>query len=283
MPLHHLPRASLVTGLCAVFLIAGSEGAEPGREVPLEILEPAMRAGTVHEWPTCVGLVFPEGELPAGSKFALLDERNQHVPFESEVTGWWSAEKKNIRWLLLHFKASADRSYRFVPGLQGMRPAGRSMAIASAGGGLAVNTGPLQVKLTPRKAMVLDSASLNGHPVLVPSSSLFEMEDDEGRALGCEDWKLTLEVNTPLRCVVKAEGTLRLPGQEPMAKLLVRYQFFSGESFVRLCHTLIWIPQSLEPGANRIAIHLRPQIRDGSSWNFVGEVLLRGGFARLGG
>jgi len=224
-------------------------------------LEPANRTSAVKDWPVSVGLVFPDGELPAGSKFAVMDDRNNSVPFESEVTGWWSAEKKNIKWLLLHFKASTNRYYRFVPSVDGERPTGRPMAVSTADG-VVINTGPLQAKLTPRKALVMDSTILNDQSVLVPSASLFEMEDDEGRALGCEDWKLTVEVNSPFRTVVKAEGNLGLPGKEPTAKLLVRYQFFAGESFVRLSHTLIWIPQSLEPGANHISIRLRPQVGD---------------------
>ena len=40
----------------------------------------------------------------------------------------------------------------------------------------------------------------------------------------------------------------------------MRYQFFAGESFVRLYHTFIWMEKSLDPGANRIAVRLRPAV-----------------------
>lgn len=254
-------RFLLVTHLSAALLLtmpAGSHAA--GQAIPLEILEPAERAGKVRDFPVSVGMIFLEGEIPAAPGGAVVDDLGKSVPFDWEVTGWWSADKASVKWLLLHFKASGDRSYAFVPGTAPAKPQGSPLAVESAGG-IHFSTGPLQARLKAGKATAFESVALNGVPILEPGASLFEMVDDEGRALACADWKLILEENTALRAVVHAEGTVGLPEKPPLAKISVRYQFFEGESFVRLYHTFTWLERRLDPGANRIALRLRPANR----------------------
>jgi hypothetical protein len=230
--------------------------------VPLEILEPPGRAGEVREFPVSTGMIFVEGEIQKAPGGAVVDDQGRSVPFDWEVTGWWSPEKTSVKWLLLHFKASGDRTYSFVPGAVPAMPQGRPLAVESDGR-IDISSGPLQARLSAPgngRAPVLESAVLNGRPMLKQGASLFEMVDDESRTLICEDWRLTLEENTPLRCVVRAEGTVGLAGKAPLAKLSVRYHFFSGESFVRLLHTFVWLERSLDPGANQIAMRLAPEL-----------------------
>ena len=257
-----LRSGSLRLALTALLLapLAALPGALSAAEpVPLEILEPAGRAGKVKDFPVSVGMVFLEGEIPAAPGGSVFDDLGNAIPFDWEVTGWWSLEKTSVKWLLLHFKASADRTYAFVPGALPATPQGRWLAIESDGG-IDVDTGPLRARLKAGNAPVFESVSLNGRPILEPGASFFEMEDDEGCALTCEDWTLTLEENSPLRAVVRTEGTVGLPGKPPLAKLSVRYHFFAGEGFVRLDHTFIWMERSLDPGANRITVRLRPAL-----------------------
>ncbi len=245
----------------AFLAVIARSGVEPAvaQAVPLEILEPAERVGTVKDFPVSLGLIFLEGELSSAPGGAVVDDQGKSVPFDCEVTGWWSPEKLSVKWLLLHFKASSDRKYFFVLGATPPKPQGRLLAVES-GGSIAVDSGALQARLAPGNAPVFDSVALNAHPILAPGASFFEMVDDEGRALICDDWTLTLEENTPLRAVIKAEGMMHLPDEPPLAKLLVRYQFFAGEAFVRIYHTFIWMEKSLDPGANRIGIRLRPAV-----------------------
>ena len=250
-------------GVVALMVLSAgfAAGATTRQTVPLEILEPAERAGTVKDFPVSLGLIFLEGEVTSAPGGAVVDDQGKGVPFDWEVTGWCSPERKSVKWLLLHFKASSDRKYSFVHGAEPTRPRGKPLAVES-GKGIIVNTGPLQVRLAPGNAPVFESVSLNGRLILAPKASFFEMVDDEGRSLSCPKWALTLEENTPLRAVVKAEGIVAVEGQQPLAKLSVRYQFFAGKSFVRLYHTFIWMPRSLDPGANRIAMRLRPTLGD---------------------
>ena len=248
-------------GAFALLAVTGgfAAGAATEKAVPLEILEPAERAEAVKDFPVSLGLIFLEGELTSAPGGAVVDDQAKGVLFDWEVTGWWSPERKSVKWLLLRFKASSDRKYSFVLGAEPTRPRGKPLAVES-GRGITVNIGPLQARLAPGNAPVFESVTLNGRPILAPKASFFEMVDDEGRALSCDDWTLTLEQNTPLRAVIKAEGRIGLLGKPPLAKLSVRYQFFAGEGFVRLYHTFIWMEKSVDPGANRIAVRLRPAV-----------------------
>jgi hypothetical protein len=128
-------------------------GSSPGEAVPLEILEPAERAETVKEFPVSLGLIFLEGEVASAHGGAVLDDLGSAIPFDSEVTGWWSPEKESVKWLLLHFKASSDRNYSFVLGAQPARPQGRPLAVESRGG-VVVDTGPLEVRLARARELL---------------------------------------------------------------------------------------------------------------------------------
>ena len=98
-------------GVFALLAVTGgfAAGSSTGEAVPLEILEPAERAETVKEFPASLGLIFLEGELTSAPGGAVVDDLGSAIPFDWEVTGWWSPEKASLKWLLLHFKASSDR------------------------------------------------------------------------------------------------------------------------------------------------------------------------------
>ncbi len=74
------------------------------------------------------------------------------------------------------------------------------------------------------------------------------------------DWTLDLEEATPSRASVKATGHCLLPDGSPLARLELRYQFFAGESFVRIYHTLTWIVQDTSVGAREIGLRLAPHL-----------------------
>jgi hypothetical protein len=123
------------------------------------------------------------------------------VPFEWEVTGWWSPEKDSVKWLLVHFLVSTNRRYTFLLGATPQSPHGKLLAI-QMGDTIAVDTGPLQVRLTGARPFDLETAILRGRPILQPGPSLVQWKDDEGRMLSCPSWKLKLEQTTALRATV---------------------------------------------------------------------------------
>ena len=66
-----------------------------------------------------------------------------------------------------------------------------------------------------------------------------------------------------MRAALRARGTFVLPDGVPLARLEVRYQFFSGESFVRVLHTLTWMVKDVAVGARDYALQIKPSLGDG--------------------
>ena len=192
------------------------------------------------------------------------------IPFESEPTGWWTPDKKSVRWLLVHFTASTDRHYVFRPGAGAEKPQGPPIATASPEG-IAINTGPLRVRLSATRPTLFQEVLLNGQAMIEPGQSAFDWTDDEDRPLDCTSWKLTLEESTPRRATVRAEAMMKRADAPTLARLAVRYRFDAGEAHVRLDHTLTWWPKSLEPGAGRIALRIKPALR-GAATTRIGLV-----------
>ncbi len=176
----------------SIFILLSLATTAGAQSIPLEILEPKERTGTVTEFPVSVGMIFLDGEIPEAPGGAVVDDLGESIPFDWEVTGWSNPEKTSVKWLLLHFKASSDRKYSFVVGQDPVRSEGRPLAV-EADGGISVDTGQLMARLQSGNAPVFESVTLNGTPMLEAGKSFFEMVDDEGRALSCEDWSLTLE------------------------------------------------------------------------------------------
>jgi hypothetical protein len=250
----------VVVWACLAFAL-GTEGrsAEP---IALEVLEPPQRRQAVRDFPVSVGLVFPEGELRSVPGGAVIDDRGQPVAVEAEATGWWSAQKQSVKWLLLHFRASAGRKYSFVPGRPILHSVGPPLAVQESGA-IVVATGPLSVRISRQNSRPFEEVRLNGRPALGPQTGELVLVADDGKRqipATLSNWSATLEESTPQRASVKCRGFYRDPQGAALARLDLRLHFFRGESFVRLYHTLTWMVKDCTVGAREMAIRLRPAI-----------------------
>src|SRR5690606_11590735 len=127
---------------------ARAENAPPQDAIRIDVVEPATRTTAVSPLPASVGIVFTQGEFPAGATGALRDDQGLPIPFESDITGYWDATKSHVKWLLLHFRADPARTYYFDPaGGAGsaLRPEGKPLATA-ADGAIAINAGRLTAR-----------------------------------------------------------------------------------------------------------------------------------------
>ncbi len=235
--------------------------AQPARRMALQVLEPDERQAVVRNVPVSMGLVFPEGELSDVPGGRLFDDLGDPIPFEAEATGWWNPERTQVKWLLLHFRASGDRQYFFEVGPTGTAPSREPMAVRD-GDAIIVTTGPLEARLAPRPRL-FDQGILNGIPVPQGAGPDFALVADDGRSQTpgvLRDWTLELEETTSSRASVKATGQYLLPDGSPLARLELRYQFFRGESFVRIYHTLTWMVQDTSIGASEVSLRLAPDL-----------------------
>ena len=255
----------LILALTGQLAGLAAAAAATANRVRLDVLEPPARKTTIHDYPISTGLVFPQGEvtsLPGGN---LVDDRGQTVPFESEVTGWWEPEKRNVKWLLLHFKASTDRHYFFEPG-KSSPPSTKGAAIARVDGAeIGVDTGPLQVRMDPVKGGLFKAISLGRKAIAASGPSDLVLSIDDGRQqepVTIRNWKMELDETTPKRASVKASGFWRKANGQTVARVDVRCEFFQGEAFIRLTHTLTWMVQDVKTGIRELSLTIVPQFEN---------------------
>lgn len=274
LPQIKLLAACLVLGCCS---LAAAEG---GR-IALEILEPEGRKA-IERYPVAVGMVFPEGELKDAGRGRVVDDAGQTVPALAEATGWWDADRSSVRWLLLRFNADTRRQYFFEPAAQAEPLTGALLAVRDDKGDITINTGPMQARLAARSGLIGD-LKLNGRRVIHPSGLGFILSIDNGKSaqqLRLEDWKLTLDENTPLHATTTASAYYRDSNgagwNHPVARLDVRMVFHRHESFIRLYHTITWMGANPNQRVREWSVSLRPELEpsgqveigraDGSTW-----------------
>ena len=226
--------------------------------IPLDILEPVERNSTIENYPVSVGLVFPEGELTS-TRGRVVDDLNQTIAFEAEVTGMWQPERTSIKWLLLKFRASTDRHYYFEPGSEPYTPQGKLMA-TTEGDRIIISTGPLEVAMAPGVNRLFEQVTLRGQPMLKGLNSSHVLVRDHGGVAVLSNLRVAIEENTPARATIRATGRYVEANQEPVAQLDVRVYFFRDESFVRVVHTLTWMIQDPEEGLTELYLGLTPQV-----------------------
>lgn len=224
--------------------------------IRLDVVEPPERHTPVHDYPVAVGLVFPKGEVTSLPGGHLVDDRGRRVPFEAEITGWWEPARQNVKWLLLHFKASTDRHYFFEPGKPATLAKGGVIA-RRQGGEIVVDTGPLQVRMDPAKGGLFKAISLKRTPIASSGASDLILVVDDGSQLEpvtLQDWKMILDEATPSRASVKASGLWKKANGQPVARVEVRCEFFKEEAFIRLYHTLTWMVKEVKPGIRELTL-----------------------------
>jgi len=232
------------------------------KRIKLEGLEPPGRTAATQDFPVSVGLVFPQGEvrsLPGGS---LVDDRGRSIPFEAEATAWWQPEKRDIKWVLLRFKASTDRHYYFQPGQPAAPVTGNPIARAN-GGELMVDTGRLQVRMDPKSGGLFRNISLAGKTIASAGADDLILAVDDGKQavpVKIRDWTLVLEESTPFWASVKASGHWCDAAGKPLARVEVRCEFFQGEAFIRIYHTLTWMTKPIAAGIRELSLAIVPQV-----------------------
>lgn len=244
---------------------AVTPGSAATQRIGIEVLAP--RAPMVRDYPVATGLVFPEGALASAPGGRLVDGQGRPVPFQAEATGWWNLEKTSIKWLLLRFKASADQQYYFEPGQEPLAPDGAPIATAQ-NGNVNVDTGPLRVVVSGTKPALFDQVTLNGHAMLAGIQPPFVLTLSDGKGevrTMIHDWRVMLEEATTLYASVKATGFFHSHAgwsfaERPVARIDVRYEFFKGENFVRVFHTLTWMVNNSMVGGREISLGLRPSL-----------------------
>jgi hypothetical protein len=78
-----------------------------------------------------------------------------------------------------------------------------------------------------------------------------------------EDWKSSVEESTPMRASIRTSAFWKDAKGKPVARVDLRCQFYRGESFMRVDHTLTWMVKDLNYRIRELSFGLEPQFDKG--------------------
>ena len=234
----------LARGVARFTLVPFAQGAtrpSVSGSIPILIQPNTVAAG---EHILTTGVPLPRGTALSAEHFKLMNlQGTRELPLQIRVSSRWSP-RGYVKWLLLDFpgRVSADSvtTYRLHYGPRVARAAvPNPLRIEQDQDRIQVDTGPLRFSVRKRGFSFLDSASLNGEPLI--DGSRITLTDEHGtvyEAAGDRDSRVVVEEAGPLRAVIAAHGWFVAAGQRT-GKYSVRIHAYRGESFLRVFHTFV--------------------------------------------
>ncbi len=238
------PLASSLSLLTFVSTLLAAPAA-PAADVALHFLDGAAPAApTGISW----GVPWPQGTVKKGQAFTLAAADGAPMPLQSWTLAYWP--DGSIKWT-----GFATTS---TPGMSGNLKLSTAAAPAATGQLTAtdnptyiqINTGPLQCVIDKSGDTIVDWMAVNGVAVaqkgqlvcILQNGADDNPEDTHPREKFLSTIKkVTLEQSGPVRATVKIEGMHKgvTSGREWLP-FTVRLYFYSGETSVRLVHTIVF-------------------------------------------
>lgn len=215
-------------------------------------------------WPVHAGVPFPKGALWSADRVRVVDAAGNAVPSGVTVRSRWGSGEASIRWLGVDFQARSSEAWwpgRGTPqyflefGPEVTAGSARVMVTAAATPeGIAVDSGAISFLVRRQGFNLIDDVKLAGRPVLRSDAmhGLY-LVDHQGavyRAANDASVKLTIEEQTALRVVVRAEGWYVRDGSagktqsftlptDRLCRFITRVEAYAGKPYVRVLNT--WI------------------------------------------
>ena len=219
-------------------------------------------------WPVTFGVPFPRGALRDWRRTRVVDAAGQVVPSQRLRTATWAGPDGDVKWILVDIDARKGARYFLEFGQRiPVTPSGAGDWAKEDAEGITVDTGPLRVRVGKKQSHLIESAWLDGQPVLAARDRMW-MIDQHGTRYDTSDdpadYQVTTETSGPRRVVIKAEGWYRNAQGEGLCQYVTRLHLYRGKPFVRIIHTFVvafdtdktWlrevaVPFDLAGGANR--------------------------------
>lgn len=220
--------------------VAGERPVPPStrpREIPLTVAEPTSAAR--QSWPVTSGIPFARGMLASATDVVLLDGAEKRRPAQCEVLSRW--DDGSVRWLLL------DTQVDTVPGIpqnlllrteSDREVSGDEQRIARrVDGGIVLDTGAMICRIAADDAKLYKIEKGPGGVDIPAPESWLVLADGTECPMGQPDL-LEIEVNGPLRAVVRAEGGFRKPDGQATFRYRFRISVYRDKAFLRIRWTL---------------------------------------------
>jgi YetA-like protein len=207
------------------------------------INQPAAGISSGVSW----GVPWPQGAAPRETTFNLTDAAGKSLPVQTWPLAYWP--DGSIKWSGLATAAPAGLSGDLTlaagaPGVSG------SLKLTQNGKSIIVDTGTLQCVIPLSGQNLVDSLSVGGTEVARAGQLVCILQDgpatDNVDAPKREKFlsvvkQVTVEQSGPVRAVVKFEGFHQgTVSNREWLPFTVRLYFYSGETAVRLVHSIIY-------------------------------------------
>ncbi len=233
-------------------------------------------------FPIQCGIPFPKGALWNKDNVRLLAADGTEIPCQTVVRSRWGHHpESSIRWLGLDFQATAATTWwparkdhvatlEFGPSLHPTTPP-FTLSVKESNETLNVNTGPLQFSVKKQGFNLFNQVTLQGKEVIEPASGygsyLIDHQGAVYRAANDQNSRLTIEEQTDLRVVIRAEGWYVKDGTtgelenytlptDKLCKFITRIEAYAGKPYVRILHTWVLTYDSFSVRLRDVGISL---------------------------
>jgi hypothetical protein len=230
--------------LFAAPLLAASIAAAAPQPVQLHWLnQPAPDVSTGVSW----GVPWPQGAVPRETSFTLTDAAGKALPVQTWPLAYWP--DGSLKWSGLATVAPAGLSGNLTLAT-GTSTAPGVLKLSSDAKAVTIDTGALTCVIPTSGSNLVDSLRIGGVEIardgrlvcISQNGPSTENTDAPAREeFASEVRQVTVEQSGPVRAVVRIEGVhSNAGGKRAWLPFTVRLYFYSGETSVRLVHTLIY-------------------------------------------
>lgn len=193
------------------------------------------------------GVPWPKGSIRQDTHFRLRNE-NTDLPLQSWPLAWWP--DGSIKWTGFATVVPQGATGKFLLSAGAGSSSSGAITVTKDGRTVTVDTGTIKCSIPLSGPNLIDSMLVEGK-ALVGAAQLVcilqqgpetDPEDSPGRERFVSNvQRVTVEQSGPVRAVVKIEGVHRgLTSRREWLPFTVRLYFYSGQSAVRLLHTIIF-------------------------------------------
>ncbi len=204
---------------------------------------PAPGVSTGVSW----GVPWPQGTVPRETTFSLTDASGKSLPVQTWPLAYWP--DGSLKWSGLATVAPAGLSGELTLAA-GPSPASGSLKLVQDTKVVTIDTGTLKAVIPLSGRNLVDSLTVGGTEVardgqlvcLLQDGPVTEPEDTPKREKYLSIVKqVTVEQSGPVRAVVRIEGYHQgVDSKREWLPFTVRLYFYSGETAVRLVHSIIY-------------------------------------------
>ncbi|MFG0248089.1 MAG: hypothetical protein ACF8OB_04310, partial [Phycisphaeraceae bacterium JB051] len=216
------------------------------KEIPLNVQSDYATPGL---YPVTVGVPLEDRQMFRPRQFELLGEDGKPVACQITPTALWD-EEDAIKWIMLDTQVQvADPAnppkltLRYGRSVDSDDPPA-DMPIETTDDAITVDTGKLKVTFNRKAGTLIDAATVDGKPVMMPDPTrggfFVDNQNVTYRTSGNdEDYQLVTETIGPMHTVVRASGWYVSDTGIKACRYVTRIHLYKNQAMIRLEHT--WI------------------------------------------